>query len=227
VAVARDSGELWVYAAERPFDPPAVVSLPVSSVYGSLLFDPTGDQAVVYTTASAVERFGVWDRQSDTVVERPLVKPVSNMAITPTGRSLMVFHTHEDGPDTEPVFAGSWALTLIDLGDFRSNPLLLPAKPLSYANATTGELGYFVMEDSPFFEVLNYTTLLHDQYELASIPSFLGVLPDLNGVDGDESPAWVSQEHPLGRISFFDPDDTSLETLTGFELNSGIEENPQ
>ena len=49
------------------------------------------------------------------------------------------------------------------------------------------------------------------------------VLPDLTLGDNDEPPAWVSQDHPLGRISFFDPDDASLETLTGFELNSGIE----
>jgi hypothetical protein len=34
----------------------------------------------------------------------------------------------------------------------------------------------------------------------------------------------VSQDHDLGRISFYDPDDDSLETLTGFELNSGIED---
>jgi hypothetical protein len=56
---------------------------------------------------------------------------------------------------------------------------------------------------------------------------FVGVLPDLDIADGDEPKAWVSQEHPLGRISFFDPDDTSLETITGFELNSEIEGDDQ
>jgi hypothetical protein len=52
----------------------------------------------------------------------------------------------------------------------------------------------------------------------------VGVIPDLAPGDGDEPPAWVSQEHPLGRITFYDPDDASLETLTGFELNAAIEE---
>lgn len=224
VAVARGSSELWVYDAERPFALPEVVGLPAGPGYGSLLFDPTGDQAIVYTTAAPIERFGVWNVAADSVVERSLVKPVSGMAITPTGESLMVFHTLADGPDTEPVFAGKWALTLVDLSDFRSNPLLLPAEPIGYANSTTGELGYFVMRGIPFLEVLDYRTLLADEYALASIPSYIGVLPDLEPGDGDEPPAWVSQEHPLGRISFFDPDDHSLETLTGFELNSGIEE---
>ncbi|MEZ4239782.1 MAG: hypothetical protein R3F59_27215 [Myxococcota bacterium] len=224
VALARGSDELWVYDARDPFAAPEVLDLPQTG-YGSLLFDPTGDQAILYTTAARTERYGVWDRASDTITERSLVKPVAGMAITPTGGSLMVFHTLEDGPDTAPQFAGRSALTLVDLADLaRTNPLLLPAEPLAYANSTTGELGYFVMDGSPYFEVLDYVTLLHDQYVLPSIPSFLGVLPDLDPGDADEPPAWVSQDHPLGRISFFDPDEGSLETLTGFELNSGIEE---
>jgi len=224
VAVARGSGELWVYDARAPFDAPSVLGLPADSEYGSLLFDPTGRQAVLYTTASPIERYAVWDEDDGTITERPLVKPVDSMAITPTGGSLMVFHTLADGPDTEAVFKGHYALTLIDLHDFRSDPLLLPAEPLAYANSTTGQLGYFVMKDSDYFEVLNYTTLLYDQYELASAPAFLGVLPDLDPGDEDEPSPWISQDHPLGRISFFDPDTTRLDTLTGFELNSGIED---
>ena len=71
---------------------------------------------------------------------------------------------------------------------------------------------------------MNYDTLLYDQYALRSNPVYVGVLPDLAPTDGDEPPAWVSQEHELGRISFLDPDDGSMETITGFELNSQIEE---
>jgi hypothetical protein len=35
--------------------------------------------------------------------------------------------------------------------------------------------------------------------------------------------AWVSQDHSLGRISFYDAPTGSMDTITGFELNSGIE----
>lgn len=223
VAVARGSSELWVYDAERPFQPGKVVSLPPDGLYGQLLFDPTGHQGILYTTSSAMERYAVWDPATDTVSEKSLVKPVQSVAVSPTGETMLVFHTKSDGPATEPVFAGSWAMTLVDLTDFHSNPLLLPAEPLGYANSTSGHLGYMVMEGQQYFEVLNYDTLLHDQYGLRSPPVFLGVLPDLSPEDGDEPPAWISQEYPLGRISFFEPDDGSLETLTGFELNSEIE----
>jgi hypothetical protein len=223
VAVARGSSQLWVYDANEPFAAPQVVALPPSS-YGALTFDPTGDQAIVFTTAALVETFGVWTVGTPSVVERSVVKPIASVAVNPTGDTLLVFHTEEDGPETEPLFAGSWALTLVSLTDFRSNPLLLPAEPLGFANSTTGDLGYFAMHGEPLLEVLDYATLLHEEVELRSLPSFIGVLPDLAPGDGDEPPAWVSQEHELGRISFFDPDEASLETLTGFELNSEIEE---
>lgn len=224
VAVARDSHELWIYEANSPFAPPTVLPLPEDAGYGSLLFSPDGAKAALYTTASPVERIGIWDIAEGTITERALVKPVAAVGITPTGQSMLVFHTLSDGPDTEPVFADAHALTMMDLEDYRSNPLLLPGAPIGYANSTTGLRGYFVMEGSPFFEVLDYVTLLHEQYTLSSIPEYVGVLPDLAPGDGDEPPAWVSQQYDLGRISFFDPDDASLETLTGFELNAGIEE---
>jgi len=35
--------------------------------------------------------------------------------------------------------------------------------------------------------------------------------------------AFASQEHDLGRISFYDTDTEALETITGFELNGEIE----
>jgi hypothetical protein len=44
----------------------------------------------------------------------------------------------------------------------------------------------------------------------------MDVLPDTRTI-------YVSQEHDLGRISFYDADQASLNTITGFELNSGIE----
>jgi len=53
---------------------------------------------------------------------------------------------------------------------------------------------------------------------------WVGVMPDLDPTDGMEPPAWVSQQHPLGRISFYDADADVLETLTGFELNAAIED---
>jgi DNA-binding beta-propeller fold protein YncE len=226
VSVSRGTGELFVFTTERPFDAPRVVALPLDATYGSLQFEPSGGAAVLFTNAVAQERYALWDTASDVILERPLVKPVQSVGVSPDGGTLLVFHTREDGPLTNPLFAGKDALTLIDLDDFRTNPMLLPAPPLAYANAGSGALGYLVMEGENYLEVLDYDTLLHEQIELPSPPVFLGVLPDLLPTDGDEPPAWVSQEYSLGRLTFWDPDERVADTLTGFELNAGIEVQP-
>lgn len=227
VVVARGSRELYLIDAADPLaDAPRVLDLPEAEPFGSVQFSPTGDKAVLYTTASLIDRYATWDVETDAIQLRPLVKPVKGVSLSPTGETLLVFHTQANAPDASPTspFTDAWALTLIDLDDFRSNPLRLPAEPTGYVNASNGLRGYFIMEGEPWLEVLDYQTLLSWDIPLRSDPVFVGVLPDLDDEDGDEPPAWVSQEHDLGRISFYDPDDDSLETITGFELNSQIED---
>ena len=51
--------------------------------------------------------------------------------------------------------------------------------------------------------------------ELGSPPAALGVLPDSNKI-------FVSQRHPLGRVTFIDITTNEVRTLTGFDLNSQI-----
>jgi len=62
----------------------------------------------------------------------------------------------------------------------------------------------------------NYRTFIHDDIHLSSDAVHMGVMPDSPMV-------YVSQEHDLGRIGFYDSDHGELQTVTGFELNSGIE----
>jgi len=226
VVVSRSSQELYVLDADAPLETaPQVLSLPESLYLGSLLFDPVGEQALIYTTASNTPYYAVWDLENE-ITLRPLAKPVRSMSITPTGESVMVIHTKEDAPDADPngYFYDAWALSLIDLGDFRQNTLKLPAETTGYANSTNGIHGYFIMDGVKLLAQVDYDTLLYEQINLKSDPVYVGVLPDLDPEDGDEPPAWASQEHELGRLTFFDPDDGSVETITGFELNSRIED---
>jgi DNA-binding beta-propeller fold protein YncE len=226
VVVARGSHELYLFDLADPFAAPDVLGLPTEVNLGSVLIDPTGQKAVVYTTAAPVDRYATWDLASGEITLRSLVKPVETMAVTPTGESLLVFHTKEDAADADSSspFYGKWALTLIALSDFRQNPLALPAEPIGYSNSNNGRFGYFIMDGQKYLEVLDYRTLLPEEIELRSDPVYVGVLPDLFPDDDDEPVAWASQEHELGRISFYDPDDGAVETITGFELNSEIEE---
>ena len=138
----------------------------------------------------------------------------------------MVIHTKQDSADADPggYFYGHDAISLVDLLDFRQNTLKLPAEATGYANSSNGVHGYFIMDGVRLLAQVDYETLLYEQIDLKSKPVYVGVLPDLELNDDDQPPAWVSQEHELGRLTFYDPDDGSAETITGFELNSRIEE---
>jgi len=73
------------------------------------------------------------------------------------------------------------------------------------------------MDNQPYLEILNFDTLIHDEIQLKSNPVHLGTLLDTQT-------AYISQEHHLGRISFFHPEEFDLQTITGFELNANIEQ---
>jgi WD40 repeat protein len=224
--VSRGDQQLWVFDVAQPYNTPEIIDLPAGGELGSLAYSPIGDQAILYTTATNTDRYASWNVNTGEIELRSLIKPVSGLSITPTGDTMLAFHTKADinNPDISSPFYNSWALTMVNLDDFRSNPLKLPAKVAGYAHSTNGSKGYFIMDNEPFLEVLDYQSLLYDEVRLKSSPVFVGVLPDLDDTDGDEPPAWVSQEHELGRITFYDSDDNSIETITGFELNSEIED---
>ena len=225
VVVSRGARELSVFSVADPFAAPRIVPFPADVPLGAVSMAPSG-LGIVYTTASLTNRYATWDLSADVMTLRPLVKPIQSVSLTPTGTSLLVVHTKDDSPDgsTPEPYRNKNAVSLVDLGDFRANTIALSADPSGYATSADGKRGYLVLEGQPYLEVLNFQTLIFDEIPLRSDPVFVGVLPDLDTTDGDEPPAWVSQEHPLGRISFYDPDDRSLETITGFELNGAIEE---
>lgn len=225
VVVSRAALEVSVFSVADPFADPRVVPFPDSTPFGSVIVG-TDDVAVLFTNATPADRYALWTLSGDEIALHPLIKPATSIARTPDGGSLMVVHSATDNPDgsTPAPYQKKPAVSLIDLTDFRTNTISLSASILGFANSADGKRGYVTMVDKPFMEVLHYDTLIYDEVALRSNAVFVGVLPDLDTSDNDQPPAWVSQVHPLGRMSFYDPDDASLETITGFELNGAIEE---
>ena len=226
VVISRAVMEISIFNVADPFADPRVIDIPGDDLLGALQINAASNRGVIYTTATLSHTYATWNLDNDDIQLRPLVKPVDQLTMTPTGGSMLVVHTLEDNADgtTPEAYREAHAVSLIDLDDQRANTLRLQAEPSGYANATDGNHGYLVMEGQPYFEVLDYRTLIFDELELRSDPVWIGVLPDLDPDDGAEPPAWISQEHELGRLSFYDPDDGTTETITGFELNSQIED---
>jgi len=222
VAVARGSSELWVYDLADPFLSPKVIGLPAEEILGSVTMSPDGSKGLLYSTQSGLSRYAVWDRTvadfADSISVRNLEKPVTSIGVSPDGATALIFHDRANGVDvaSDSPFYNQYALTLISLADFFPNTLKLAGEPKAWDNTEDGEAGFLIMEGQPELLVLHYASLMHDAIELKSAPVHTGVLPESHTV-------YVSQEHELGRISFYDLDLEQLTTVTGFELNAAIE----
>ena len=218
IVVSRGSGELHLIDTQDPTGPQRIVTLPPGEILGSLLLSPDGTQGVLYTTAAPVARYTTWNLADDTLTVRRLEKPVASASVSPTGGTLLFFHDETNDPDaaTTSPFHDKPAITMVDLDSHLQNALVLPTMPSAAANSHDGRFGFFIMDGVSSLAVLRYDHLLFDEIALRSEPVHVGVLPE-------STYAYVNQEHALGRLSFYDPDTESLQTITGFELNAGIE----
>lgn len=222
VVVARESHELRVFDAQDPFaGPDRVLATPADSTIGSLVLAPDDRRGLLFTTAALEDRMTVWDRATDTLVERALVKPVQGVAIAPDGRSALVLHTLADAPDEHDLFTDRWALTVVDLESGITNAVALEAQPTRWSTSDDGRYTLFLMAGSRQVGVIDYQSRLVDDLSVPSLPVFVGMMPERE--TPQDALGWVSQEHELGRISFVAPYDGTVETVTGFELNGGIE----
>jgi len=223
--VSREAAQISRFSVADPFATAAVSDIPGATQLGSILLAPRGD-AVLFTTASDLGRYATWDLATDTITLHPLNKPASSMAITPAGDGLLVIHgasNNADGSTPSP-YRNKPGLSLIDLDDQRTNTLALVSPISGYVNADDGRHAYAILEGQAALEVMDYSTLLNDEIALRSPAVFVGVLPRLDPASTTEPLAWVSQQHPLGRITFYDAASSETTTITGFELNGQIEE---
>jgi DNA-binding beta-propeller fold protein YncE len=218
IVVARGSKEIWIYDLEDPTTEAIVIPLPEEEIFGSLLLSPDSSQGLLYSTASGESTMGIWDTNLDDITVRGLVKPISSVGISPTGETAVIFHPKSNGDTpSDSQFYNHYALSLVDMGDLFTSAYQLSAEPDSFASTPDGKIGFYTMKNQPYLELLNYQTFVPSEIRLPSNPVHLGTLPDTNT-------AFISQEHDLGRISFYNTDEEVLQTITGFELNAAIEQ---
>lgn len=222
IVVARDSREIRVFDASDPLGvAPAILPTPETSTIGSLVLAPDGQTGLLFTTVALEDRITFWDRATGEMTTRGLVKPVDSVAISPDGASALIIHTLADAPSENDIFTSSYALTVVDLGTWLTNPVGLQSRPTRWTTSNDGRYSLFIMEGNRNVGVIDYTTRLVDDVVVPSQPVHIGMMP--LEASPEDALGWVSQEHELGRISFVGPYDLSVETVTGFELNSNID----
>ncbi len=221
LVVSRGSQEVRLFDAVDPLGaPPVVLPTPADSIIGSLVL-AAGDVGLLFTTAAPQDRITVWDRATGEMTQHRLAKPVRAVAVSPDGGSALIVHTLGDADGEGDLFTDEFAITVVDLSTWITNPVIVAGRPFSWSSSPDGRYSMFIMEGNRNVGVIDYATRLVDDVLLPSQPVHVGLLP----IDGppEDQLGWVSQEHELGRISFVAPFDLTVQTVTGFELNSEID----
>lgn len=231
-----------VYAVERAAQKLAIVDIPGDAVnpagvqtidladatIGSLQLSADGRVGLMFTNASLDLRITKIQLDAPTFphVTWPLKKGVRGVLMSPSSDSAIVVSSKEPGdPATatsvDDYIAKSYGYTVLDLASGFGKLQLTPVDPGPLAYALDGTKAYVALDGGDgitsvrALQVVTIQTGVVTSKQLGSPPSAVGVLPGV-------ATAFVSQRHPLGRISFIDLANDAVRTVTGFDLNGHV-----
>lgn len=192
---------------------------------GNVSLSQDGRWAALSTTAADVAAFAALDLESGDVTIVPnLQKLVQRIALSPEGRTALVFHRAEPDPtiadpyEREVRRSQGYSVVALDTGtaQLQLSGSLAPEQSVFAPGGRTVAVTLVDQTLGRFrVDAVDRVGLLSRPHPLASAPEHLGVL------EGET--VWITQSHPLGRISFVDLLDGETNTLTGFALNGEIE----
>ena len=226
---ASDMGSAW------PPQVPGVTVVPLPAEgLGAASVSGDGSQALLYTTTrDGAQRVVLYDMKTHALRLVPVDKGISGVLSDAGGSTFLVFHRRESdlrpSSPSDPAFiASSWGLSVINVAAGAARLILTTHEAAAAALLAPPqrEPKMFVIFAQPFgvtFEPsrrdvlsINLTTFRMDTLRVPSSPREVGVIPG----------AWrvfVNQLHPQGRITFVDADSLRPQTVTGYQLNAGID----
>jgi DNA-binding beta-propeller fold protein YncE len=228
--VLRETSQLAVIDVPADLvDPSGVelVDLPGTTL-GSLTLTRDGSRGVMYTNATLDERLTIveLDQAGYPSETYPIEKSVRAVGISPDGDKLIVLHARAPGdPGDATTFDEfidrSFGYSVIDVATGFAKLQITSVDPGNFAFAGSQDRAYVVLDGGDAegalaaVQEVELDTGVVRTIALGSPPDTVGVLPDTDKV-------FVSQRHPLGRVTFIDVATGQVRTLTGFDLNSQI-----
>ncbi|MFP4598287.1 MAG: hypothetical protein ACLFVJ_08545 [Persicimonas sp.] len=213
-----DSGEDEVNAAE-------IISV-TETKPGLAQLTPDGEQVLLYTSLVLTPNLGVLDLDERSVRAYSLRNQIRSVAVSTDSQTAVVVHRKQDGEmpsDADPLefFQFNHGVTLFDIDTGYRRPVVLQGEPADLVmteNAEDHSLVYVMQQSSdPRFRGvtrINLDSYRTDFFKLARQPEQLGVVA---------GKVFVSQQSEVGRITFFDVDTGAQRTVSGYELNAGID----
>lgn len=237
-AALRSHGLLLRIPVPEGFEDPSrieIIEMPEDEIIGSVVVGPANDRLVAYTTAGNAERVSIVDLTGKRVPRAvPLEKGVRTVTFTRTGDHALILHDKQPGDPaqaqtTEAEIDRSFGYSVLQLDDAFVKLQTTPVDVGPFVATPDGKLIFMLFrnDDTNLREIHRITlgNLGVNRLELGSPPESLGLIPQTEKV-------FVGQEHPDGRITFIDWalddlifwDEDNVRSVTGFELNSRIED---
>jgi hypothetical protein len=232
LATLRGSDELAILdveavlaSAEDAVPAPETISV-TDAQPGLAQLAPDGEQVLLYTSLVLRPNLGVLDLGEREVRSYGLRNQIRSVAISNDSKTAVIVHRKQDGAppsDADPLtfFQHNHGITLFDMATGYRRPVVLQGEPadLVITEDDEGTALVFVMQqsDNPNFrgvtriDLSSYRT---DFFKLARQPQQLGVVA---------GKVFVSQTSDDGRITFFDVNTGAQRTVSGYELNAGID----
>ena len=226
IVVVRDQAQLVRVLLEDPGERTTIDLSGTPAGLATLTDD--GQLAVLYSTLPEAEWLAVLDLATGEVTKIPLKKGVTAVAPAPDSKTVLVLHqkSAEGSPDpTEPLedfIDKSEGYSVVDIETLFAKLELLDSPPGGFAVTPDGGRAYVLVPDvsttrlGHFVDDIDLRTMLVTAVPLGSPPRHAVYVPAADRMA-------VSQDHPVGRITFIDTQTGDTETVTGFELNGLIE----
>ncbi|MBX3230013.1 MAG: hypothetical protein KIT84_25735 [Labilithrix sp.] len=217
VAVVRSTAEVALIPIA---DPSGTSSITVTGeTIGSVAIAPGGTRALLYTNATAAERFTVLDLgATPTFRTVRLYSPVLGIFAAPDAQHAIVLHDRAAPSEDGAIPASGGAFSVVPIGQNLPAKIVATLAPPT-AVATLDDRAV-VAERNDAAKVygahlVRMPQLMAERYPLASPPIAVGAVPGARR-------AFIAQQHPEGRLTFIDLETGVARTLTGFELSSRV-----
>ncbi len=195
---------------------------------GSATISPQADRALLYTTAVDVERITILTLDDKTPPKTvALRKTVQAVAIAPDGQTALIVHKkaagdpNQAGLDPSVQLARSYGYSVLRIPSGDVKLQVTATAPGAFSIVPDGSYLFLLFRDDATntreVQKIESKSFLVQPIELGSPPISIGSVPQSKRM-------FVNQDHPDGRITFIDWVSNETRTVTGFELNSRIQD---
>lgn len=192
---------------------------------GLVQVTPDRAHALVYSGLTRLPLLGVIDLESESTRLFSLRNQIRSVAISPDSEKAIVVHRKQAGSagvgaDPMTVFQHSHGMTILDIASGYMRALVLQGEPTDVVLTKTqaSSVVYALLESSNANNQgvvrIDLTSFRSDFVRLPRKPVQIGQVA---------GKIFVHQEAPTGRITFFDIETQAQRTVSGYELNAGID----